>query len=502
MGEGQMPNPTEDPFQRGTISSLRVPIPATLRMALTLGLGPAVQLHLAKGAEVNGRDDKGQTPLILAASRGHRAICAMLLAAGADPELKDDAGFDALQVAVRLQREDVASLLRQHLQFWQAASSIGEPVDEIELAAWQPEPEPEAPPADWSVRPDLQAIQAAFSMHVPVDLDEDWSDVEIDLPALIARRGRRDRDEETRWLVEARRVMGIGLLHGVVREGLIGAIGLIGERPDHDVAIDHGALLRIVLGDLGIRVVDDADFAEETPEPDEDAEGELQSDLAEGMAFLRSLIGPGSDPLDPYFKALSRTKPLLREEEGAIARSMEQGMLRAFVAVTRSSPAMAKIIATVDAIERGKVSWRDAFAEDPAYGEHSATADEPRDEEDQEPNNAAEEVGAQPVAVHLPPVLAERLAVIRSLCTQLDQAAEASATDRTHLNLGRCLLVLRLKSALLADVRAALDQEDQDQTICEAFAAGVAEARDARLLLFHANQKFVLWMARRYQGFP
>jgi RNA polymerase primary sigma factor len=51
-------------------------------------------------------------------------------------------------------------------------------------------------------------------------------------------------------------------------------------------------------------------------------------------------------------------------------------------------------------------------------------------------------------------------------------------------------------------VRTTLDQEERDPTIREAFAAGIDEAQDARLLLFHANQKLVLWIARRYRDLP
>src|SRR6266446_6942746 len=78
-------------------AALRTPLSATFKMAVTLGIRAAVQLHMAKRADVNARDDKGQTPLIIAASKGHAEVCVMLLEAGADPVLKDDAGCDALQ---------------------------------------------------------------------------------------------------------------------------------------------------------------------------------------------------------------------------------------------------------------------------------------------------------------------------------------------------------------------------------------------------------------------
>jgi hypothetical protein len=44
----------------------RALIPATFKMAIALGLEAAVQLYITKDANLNARDEKGQTPLILA----------------------------------------------------------------------------------------------------------------------------------------------------------------------------------------------------------------------------------------------------------------------------------------------------------------------------------------------------------------------------------------------------------------------------------------------------
>ena len=468
-------------------------------MALMLGLGPAVQVHLAKGAAVNARDEKGQTPLILAASRGHTAICAMLLAAGADPRLTDDAGLDALETAIRLARQEAADLLRRQLGEPQRSGTFA---NELDLSVWQPEIEPDAPAADPTVLANVQVIHAAFSMHVPLDLDEDWSDVEIDLPDLLPRRARRDIDGETRWLAAARDVIAIGLRDGVIAESLIEAPGAIRDPSDYDVPANYATQLRIVIGDLGIRVNEDAESPDGTAVVDAETEGNFDAVIDEGMRFLRWLMRPGTDPLDPYFKALSRVKPLSREQEGEIARAMEQGMLRALIAMTRSSSALAKIMNVVKAIECGALSWRDAVADDPAYGAHLARADEPFDEEEDRSGTAWGDAGATLTAAYLPQVLAERLVIIRDLCAQAAQTEESTDADAVRSSLGACLLALGLRSEILDEIRAALDRDQPDDAVRADVAAGIAEAGAARLRLFHANQKLVLWIARKYRSLP
>lgn len=59
------------------------------------------QLHIAQklvqsGADVNAQDEKSQSPLIVASSKGHTSICEYLLQHGADVTPKDDQGGTAL----------------------------------------------------------------------------------------------------------------------------------------------------------------------------------------------------------------------------------------------------------------------------------------------------------------------------------------------------------------------------------------------------------------------
>ncbi len=60
-----------------------------------------VNVLLANGADVNGRTDGGQTPLILAVLFGHTNLLHLLLKAGADPLLRDKLGLNAIEWAER-----------------------------------------------------------------------------------------------------------------------------------------------------------------------------------------------------------------------------------------------------------------------------------------------------------------------------------------------------------------------------------------------------------------
>ena len=91
----------------------RTPLAPLLKMAILAGVKTAIVLHIRKGGDVNAIDNKGRTPLMLAASRGHIEICRMLLEAGADRFCLDDTGKDAISIAVATGREDVVALLTE-----------------------------------------------------------------------------------------------------------------------------------------------------------------------------------------------------------------------------------------------------------------------------------------------------------------------------------------------------------------------------------------------------
>jgi Ankyrin repeats (many copies) len=78
-----------------------VSAPIPLTNAVTSGDKSAVGTLLANGANVNERTSGGQTPLILAVIFGHTELVRVLVKAGADPELRDNLGLNAIEWAKR-----------------------------------------------------------------------------------------------------------------------------------------------------------------------------------------------------------------------------------------------------------------------------------------------------------------------------------------------------------------------------------------------------------------
>lgn len=85
------------------VNEAPAPAPALnplFKMAIVAGVEVSIRLHIDRGDDLNARDEKGLTPLMLAANRNKASICRLLLDAGADSQSLDPLGRNALAIAM------------------------------------------------------------------------------------------------------------------------------------------------------------------------------------------------------------------------------------------------------------------------------------------------------------------------------------------------------------------------------------------------------------------
>ena len=83
-----------------------------LKIAVANGVENAIKVHIAKGDDLNARDDAGNTPLMIAARKKQTNACRLLLENGADPLLLDLEGKDAVKIATEAGSDETAALIQ------------------------------------------------------------------------------------------------------------------------------------------------------------------------------------------------------------------------------------------------------------------------------------------------------------------------------------------------------------------------------------------------------
>lgn len=181
------------------------------RMAVLKGVQKAVLHHINQGDDVNSVDDKGHSLLMLAASRGHLDICRILLEAGANPRVVDSSGNDVISIALNNGNTDLAVMLRKHLHH---PPDVQCPVNEKtqfpsnvplietinhsaqedadwDMSVWVAEDDDsQVPPQDMDYFDIIKEVHKTIVDHVPIDWDDDWSDIDIDLPSIQGQTWR------------------------------------------------------------------------------------------------------------------------------------------------------------------------------------------------------------------------------------------------------------------------------------------------------------------------
>ncbi len=508
-------------------------------MAVLAGAVDSVRMHLRAGTDLDTTDTQGRSPLILAVSRGHHDICKLLLEAGADPTTKDNAGNDALAVArlrgetavadllhraristaeyqddndeINRNRTDEGSLNDRSLDRMEGTfktteeitagavrdagkriqmdrrESVDEMVSEppaadydaFDLSAWQEEVETEAPPDDLSCADEAATLQDLLSRHDPIDTDENWDDVEIDLPELEDVGWRRSRlSTETRTAVRA--LVGEALRDGRVDGDRIRSALVEDDEPEDTKRTDVEANLRLVLGDAGVVIGDDpftTDTAAEITDEDEDLFGDVATDVID---FLGRLQSSDADPLVPYVRSLPADR-LTRDDETALGLAIEEGLRDVLATIVESPVVASRLLSDARSVMEENTPVRALF--------DTANPQEDSDEISSDDMTDDQKAGA----ASIPDTLSTHLRAIVELCQQRE--------------VDRAALAARLFDAgLSAEYREKLQCIAEQDSACECAAkrirAGLAKAKRAKRRFVETNLKLVIWVAKKHGGLP
>lgn len=456
-----------------------------LKMAIISGAESSVAIHIKKGKNVNSADDRGFTPLILASSLGYFKICKILLEAGADPFLRNREGEDSFTSAKRSGNRELLKLLENYINDSKNNASLYLEknrflnVEEYGLSEWIAEEEIVPPSMDIECFNAAKRLQQSISDHIPIDSDEGWSDIDIDLPT-IKKIGKGTILEES-FLESTHHLLLIGLQNGWVSKKQIVNLVSFGEETESDLE----ETLTLIFGDVGI-IVNEDDFGwQEFDTPtnvDEDIE-----DLADSaLSFLTQSASPKSDLFNFYLNKIATKKLLSPEEEAELGQAMESSHVEALRVISGCTTAIKEIINTFQKIEQGIMPL--SFITD--FGGVTFTGYEegviPSDSVDivetiEEVNEDEKEIFYNKIPVEL----SHRVNELKSLLPEINYG---------NKEIVRSLLGLRLSWGFLKHI---------SQIIESPFSLSLSHELDradqSRQVMIEANLRLVIFLAKKYR---
>lgn len=367
----------------------RRPLSQFLRMAVVAGVESAVMVHVQRGDDLDARDSNGLTPLMLAAARNKRAICKILLDAGADDRLLDPFGHSALGIAEAAGAHEAANVLKSFNLANEAAADSFCDVPPIAVESVASAASVEAVvPIEPIELPHVQVLTPAASMisanclevrKAPIDaraqaanlIDaenapgfdlSDWEpeedhpppeeDVSIALVACAIQASITEHepiDSSTDWNdfdiflperslpllrsddAEARERLRLLLLRAL-REGSVPftEVEALSRDADQTSNPEAEAFLGMLINDLGAEVDERFEYSsiDENFEVFTVPESTPDEDelIAHAMAAIDSLAARRTEPLRIYQKEFQRNKLISAQEEVFFCQSMDAAL--------------------------------------------------------------------------------------------------------------------------------------------------------------------------------
>ena len=471
------------------------------KMAVVSGATAAVQLQISRGADPNAKDERGMSFLMHAAVKGHVETCRLLLEAGADPRVQNAEGLNAMSLAQRHGKSEAAEVLLSYLSKKSQSTEttlldipddgFSPDHDGIDISEWEEDADSPPPQADSMFLYGASNLQKLISRHIPLDSDEDFSDIDFDLPELLPQRGRKGDAE---WLDEKALLAG-GIRAGRVREGQISQMCFGEDGPDPD----RLKRLMVLIEELGIQIDEDDCVLEDDMCPSAgiaaEVEGfpDLEDDLElieEAIHFLATMEGPGNDPLSSYFAEIFRVPLLAREDEAALGMQIEVGQIQVLDAIATCPPALecllnlstrvaAREIPIWDLVEEPPDVY--SSAEKPESFPSTKDASDVTDEEVEEDSTSAELDGRFEAEVW------KAFEALRDLHTEMARAKKSfnsGACTKASTGLRQVLGMLPLTSKALAvacdEVRKIVRMVTESQERIEGICTGKAGMPSSR----------------------
>lgn len=525
-------------------------------MAIRLGVANAVSLHIAKGVDINATDEGGMSPLMYAADAGHPQICRVLLEAGADPLRCNDEGKDAHFFALKSGSSEVVSVLSAFL-----GSSIGDvsekpnslhphavafesehsdrtsshDSEDFDITGWEEDSDSPPPDEDPMVVSGAGKIQSLISLHVAPETDEDWSEIEVDLPSAVDSL-RQDRFLESWEIASAE-----SLISEAIHTGKVSLQQIDAElASDDEIDPEFRERLMLVIGDLGAHLAD-FDYEPEALKQlqDFDSDGSDSQLIKDAINFLVELTAQENDPETIFYKEVRAYHLFSRDDEAAIGKRMEEATVATMDAIAKCPPAVSCFLEYVQKVAQGEMRFDQLFAEMPFDNNVSDLEDSNEEQRAIEPdvsitqalarfekirqlhskilviearsNRSGERLLKRSIGKTDPKLdslrqdIGAEILELRFSPLLLDDICEHLKTIIEHANTGRPMKVANPKSPE-RNRRARFDFQllgmslDDLKELYRRILIGRRETLTARNELIEANLRLVLWIARKYRS--
>lgn len=301
------------------------------RAAVISGSEQLVRMHIARGRDVNARDEAGNSLLGLAASKGYLITTKLLLEAGANPALKDLKGRDPIEIARTNGFAAIVELLSQFNAEVNPVVTSLETGPTAEAGSgdefWEEETSPSEPAGDSEYVSRAAAIEIRIAGFEYLNPDEDWNDVDADLPKYQLFAGIRKREFHV-LKPELLRFFGSAIVLGTVSSEQITTLGDEGDELDEEAR----ECISRVLNELGIEVIEgiDPEIIPSAADALSDAEFEMVEDAT---AYFGDLWSPVQDSYWLFMRDMGRAKLLSADDEIWLAEAIE----RCWISITRET---------------------------------------------------------------------------------------------------------------------------------------------------------------------